>query len=309
MRKMESTGRRFARGIAAILLPTLVAACVRYDGGPVALSSFALPAPADVVDDARVALGRKLFFDVRLSGANTMSCASCHQPDRGFEDGRPVAVGSGGRAGKRATPTLLGIGASPRLMWDGRVASLEAQALMPIANPLEMDQDLEALLTELAADPGMRGAFASAFPAQPKVSRRSIALALAAYQRTIAPRPTRFDSFVAGKGSALSGAEQRGFALFTGKAGCVRCHSGPLLTDGRLHDIGLPDTGQGLRFKTPTLRGIAGRAPYMHDGSLPTLAAAIAHYADHPARRRGVPAATPLHPGERADLLAFLRAL
>lgn len=297
------------RWATVVVSAAALTACATYAYRPAPLASFhagAAPAP---VADARAELGRALFFDVRLSGANDTACASCHQPARGFEDGRAVAVGTGGRIGAMATPTLIGVGESRRLMWDGRVRSLEAQALMPVANPLEMDQDPVALAAELAADPAMRAAFARAFPADPAVTTANIARALAAYQRTIRPERTRFDRFAGGDTAALSESERRGFALFNGSAGCARCHSGALLSDGRLHDIGLADRGNGTRFKTPTLRHLATRAPYMHDGSLPTLAAVVDHYADRSIPRRGVPARTPLTARERRDLVAFLETL
>jgi cytochrome c peroxidase len=298
-------------GIAVIvtIAGSLLGACVSYGHRPVPPESFRAPATVLAAQDAPAQLGRALFFDTRLSGANDLSCAACHQPGRGFEDGRAIAIGTRGRIGKRSTPTLIGIGAARRLMWDGRVRSLEAQALMPIANPEEMNQNLDALVAELAADPATRAAFAAAFPHQPRISIKTIAAALAAYERSIRPEVSRFDRFVSGDTAALTTPERRGFALFAGKAGCAQCHSGPLLTDGRLHDVGLAAGSTRTRFKTPTLRHIAVRAPYMHDGSLATLDAVVAHYAEHRSRRTGVPAPVPLDTSERADLVAFLHSL
>lgn len=291
----------------------LVAGCATLGGFP-PIASFAVPdaviVPADnPMTAAKVELGRMLFFDTRLSGADDLSCASCHQPERGYEDGRAAAVGASGRIGQRNTPTLLNIGSARRLFWDGRVRSLEEQALMPVANPAEMNQDLAALPAELAADPRLVTAFAAAFPAEPAPSLVNVAKSLAAFQRTIRSGEAPVDRFIAGDSSALSPPAQRGFTVFGGKGRCALCHSGWAFTDGRLHDVGMPDRGDGRRFKTPTLRDIGRRAPYMHDGSLPTLESVVDHYQTGMARRLLIPPRTDLNPSEREDLLAFLRSL
>jgi len=213
---------------------------------------------------------------------------------------------------------------SRQYFWDGRAPSLEAQVLLPISAPDEMAGDWPVILDRLAADAGLAAAFAVAFPEAPAISQASIAKALASYVRSLVSPPTRFDAWIAGEAGALAAPEVRGFRLFTGKAGCVLCHVGWRFTDDRFHDIGLPgkDAGRGAvaggtpglpAFKTPSLRELTHTAPYMHDGSLPSLAAVLKHYAGGLRRR---PSLAPnikrglrLSTSERADLLQFLQTL
>jgi cytochrome c peroxidase len=225
---------------------------------------------------------------------------------------------------RRNTPALWNLAWSKHQFWDGRAPSLEVQARGPIEAPDEMAGDWPTIVDRLAADAGMKAAFEAAFPDRPAISEATIAKALAAYVRSLVSPPTRFDAWVSGNAQALQAGELRGFRLFTGKAGCVLCHNGWRFTDDRFHDIGLPggDPGRGavpggtpgqMAFKTPTLREVARTAPYMHDGSLPTLEAVVAHYAGRfiaraslaPNMRRTLR----LSPQERADLVAFLRTL
>ena len=194
----------------------------------------------------------------------------------------------------------------------------------PIEAAEEMAGHWPAILARLEADAGLVGQFREAFGAEPRVSQDTVVKALAAYVRSLVSPPTRFDAWIEGDAGALSAAEIRGFRLFTGKAGCVLCHVGWRFTDDRFHDIGLPgdDPGRGavaggtpgLRaFKTASLREAAHTAPYMHDGSLPTLAAVVAHYAGGFVARPGLAPnmnrALRLSARERADLVAFLRTL
>ena len=283
------------------------------------------PAPADnPLSAAKIDLGRQLFYDPRLSAAGQRSCASCHQPVRSFSDGRPRARGLNGAPLARNTPALWNLAWSRQYFWDGRAPSLEAQVLQPIAAPDEMAGDWPVILDRLAADVGLAAAFAVAFPEAPAISQASIAKALASYVRSLVSPPTRFDAWIAGEVGALAAPEARGFRLFTGKAGCVLCHVGWRFTDDRFHDIGLPgkDAGRGAvaggtpglpAFKTPSLRELTHTAPYMHDGSLPSLAAVLKHYAGGLRRR---PSLAPnikrglrFSASERADLLQFLRTL
>lgn len=187
-----------------------------------------------------------------------------------------------------------------------------------------MGGDWATIVRRLEADAGMVMAFRASFPEEPAISQATITKALASYVRSLVSPPTRFDDWIAGNTGALSAAELRGFQLFTGKGGCVLCHNGWRFTDDHFHDIGLRSTDPGrgavaggtpgLRaFKTPSLREAVRTAPYMHDGSLPTLAAVVAHYAGRFVAR---PALAPtmnknlrLSPHERADLVAFLRTL
>ncbi len=280
----------------------------------------AMVAPADnPTTPAKVALGAQLFADPALSGDGRSACATCHQPERGFADGRAVAEGNGGRRLVRHTPTIFNAGYAPSLFWDGRSPGLEDQALRPIISGGEMARHPAVLIETVANRPAYVTAFAAAFPGT-GVSEANVARALAAYQRTVVSGEAPFDRFVAGDRAAISPAAARGFALFTGKAHCAACHTGWLLSDGKFHDVGLPDTDLGRggitnnkafdhAFRTPSLREIGRTAPYMHNGSLPTLAAVVEHYATMKTRRSSTPPPITLDAGERADLVAFLESL
>ena len=287
--------------------------------------------PENPTTPAKVALGAALFFDPRLSADGTVSCASCHDPARAFTDGRPVAVGIGGKAGTRNTPTILNralrAGRETPLFFDGRAATLEAQVLVPLAHPLEMASPPDRAAAAIAAVPGYAPLFAAAF-GDPAVDAVRIARAIAAFERTLVSGDSALDRFqIGGAWDALSPAALEGRALFLGKAGCVECHGGYNLTDERFHNLGVgmdapsPDLGRFLvtgkeedrgAFKTPTLRDVARTAPYMHDGSLPTLAEVVDFY-----DRGGTPnrwldpdmAPLGLTVPERAALVAFLEAL
>ncbi len=260
-------------------------------------------------------LGRLLFQEKKLSGDGTISCATCHDPDRDFQDGRKLAHGIAPPAltvAKRRTPTLWNVGENRKFFWDGRSPSLEDQALKPIANPSEMGSSGAEAAGRLAEDAEWRAIFAGAFPEDPRVSPENLARALATYQRTLVSPEAPFDRWVAGDETALTDAARRGFGLFTGKANCVTCHSGWSFSDGKLHDIGLavaPQDGGRSRFKTPTLRELFNRAPFMHDGSMENIEAVVQHYVEGGERRFGTPAAVALSTQEQSDLLAFLQSL
>lgn len=276
--------------------------------------------PADnPVTPAKVALGAQLFADPALAGDGGMSCATCHVPERGFADGLDVARGQGGRRLVRHTPTIFNAAYAPNLFWDGRSTGLEDQALRPITSGGEMARHPAVLIDAVAGQPRYVAAFAAAFPGT-GVSEANVARAIAAYERTIVSGEAPFDRFIAGDAGAISPAAARGFALFTDKARCAACHSGWLLSDGKFHDVGLPDSDFGRggiinnkafdhAFRTPSLREIGRTAPYMHDGSLKTLDAVVAHYADIRVMRRVGPQRITLRPAERAALVAFLQTL
>jgi len=282
------------------------------------------PSPPDnPVTPNKVALGARLFSDTRLSGANR-SCAGCHVPERAFSDGRRRPIGLSGRPLSRNTPSLFNLAWSKHYFWDGRAPSLEAQVAMPIEAGEEMRGDWPTILRRLGADGDLVERFRAAFPGEPSPSRATVLKALASYVRSLVSPPTRFDAWVEGEQGALSDAETRGFRLFVGKAACVLCHVGWRFTDDRFHDIGLrsKDAGRGaieggtpgLRaFKTPGLRELTRTAPYMHDGSLATLGAVIRHYnggfVARPSLATQLNRGLALNGSERADLVAFLRAL
>lgn len=321
--------RRVARHVWAFGTLALLSACATYGYQ----SLLAGRAPADFLRPATLAfqpdtplttaqadLGGRLFHDPLLSGDGTRSCASCHDPAKGYEDGRPTAQGVNGAPLARHTPTLWNVGLRRQLFWDGRSPSLEDQALRPVANPDEMNLDPALLVARLSADPDYRAAFAAAFPGSGAITTETISRAIATFERTLISPPTAFDAFAAGDETAITPAAQRGFDLFVGRAGCASCHGGWAFTDARFHDIGLPgdDAGRGAitgraddqhTFPTPTLRELSSRAPYMHDGLLPTLAAVVDHYADHRSARPNARRAVTLTQAERADIVAFLLSL
>jgi cytochrome c peroxidase len=325
----------FAGGVigtgAALLMtpPPRPAAAAIGDDLAALKASFRRPEgvsfPADnPFSEAKRALGETLFHDKRLSLDESLSCASCHERGKGFADGKAQGRGVPGRPLKRHTPTLWNLAWSAPVFWDGRARSLEEQVAGPIESPDEMAQPLISVVTRLAADAAMARAFAAAFPETPQVNALNVARALATYERTFVSPSTRFDRWIAGDRQALTAGEVAGFRLFTGKAGCVKCHSGFAFTDYAFHDIGLPseDRGRGavLRlavaehaFKTPGLREIGRSAPYMHDGSLATLADVIRHYergvVERPTLSKDLTRKLRLTQAERADLIAFLGTL
>jgi cytochrome c peroxidase len=226
-------------------------------------------------------LGRRLFWDGRLSGSLGVACVSCHHPDLGWSDGKTTSQGHHLRLADRNAPGLLGVGHKPRLMWDGRSDSLEAQAMLPLANEKEMHADFAQVEARVNAIEGYRKQFKSVFGVE-QITVNEISRAIATFQRTLNPGRSRFDSFMSGKYDVLSDAEIRGLHLFRTTANCINCHSGPLLTDNRFHNIGLSYYGRKFEdlgrynitkfdadvgaFKTPSLRNVTRTAPYMHNG-------------------------------------------
>ena len=291
----------------------------------------AIPFPeSNPYSQAKAELGRALFFDPVLSRDETRACATCHVPSQDWTDDKPRAMRNDAAPMAVRTPTLVDIAWIERsLGWDGRFRDLESVAYVPITAPANMNMP-DALLTErLNARPTYVAAFRRAFPEaadEPRpVTRPRIERALATFQRLIVAGPAPFDAWAAGEADALSPAARRGFDLFTGKARCDACHSGHSFTDGSFHDIGTAsgdDVGRGrffptstaLRhaFKTPTLRNVARRPPYMHDGSVRTLAAVVELYdrggIDRPSRSRDI-RPLGLTEQEKADLIAFLESL
>ena len=291
-----------AAAIAALCVATPLAA-----EAPTAASfarPLSIPAPADnPLTRAKADLGRRLFNDPFLSQSGTRACASCHYPKQTFTDGLGKARASG-RALKRNTPTLWNLAWSASLFWDGRAASLEEQALVPLTSPDEMGRSLDEAAQRVAARPGYADAFASAFPAAPGISGANIVRALASYERSLVSPLTQFDLWVAGGTAALSAAQTRGFALFA--SNCAACHAGFAFTDAKLHQLGATDADAGAgahAFRTAPLRELAYTAPYLHDGSAATLEAAIAAHGGEAA------GAQTLDASAVADIIAFLAAL
>lgn len=272
----------------------------------------------------KVAAGKKLFFDPKLSATNTISCATCHVEEHGWTDLDRFSIGHDGAVMQRRTQTLLGIGWSNKFGWDGGIDSLEGFALAPIARSKEMNQDLDALVDELRPDPAYRHAMREAF-GDPEVRISRLSQSLAAFMRRIVPPRTAFDEWVDGDDAALSVAAIEGFDLFVGKAGCANCHMGWRLTDDQMHDIGLAasnDIGRAehdpenakarFAFKTPTLRGVAKRPPYMHDGSVGTLDDVVEHYVSGVIKRPSLSDPLPtisLTDREKLNVVYFLKTL
>lgn len=295
-----------------------------------------LPVPEDnPVTMETVALGKKLYFDPRLSADNTVSCASCHSPEHGFGDGRKTAQGVRQQTGNRNAPTVLNAAYSPRQFWDGRAGSLEEQAAGPIANPIEMDLPHADCVKKVNADPEYQDLFAKAFGAG-TITIAHIQRAIAAFERTVISGDSPFDRyFYGGDKAAMSEAAVRGLAIFLdrSKGNCATCHLvGPksaLFTDGLFHNVGaglnaegeLTDLGRFTQtkneadkgaFKTPSLRNVAQSGPYMHDGKLKSLREVVDFYA-------GGGSSTPyldkeikplsLSGKDREDLTEFLQSL
>jgi cytochrome c peroxidase len=284
-----------------------------------------IPYPSDnAKTPARQQLGRMLFFDPRLSGSGWISCASCHNPGLSWSDGLPRAVGHGMQQLGRRTPTILNLAWSPALFWDGRAESLEAQALGPIEAPGEMNLKLDDLIARLRSIRGYQPLFERAYPGEP-ISGDTVAKAIATFERGIVSGQAPFDRWIEGDEKAISASAQRGFRLFNEKARCSVCHLTWRFTDDSFYDIGIAhnDVGRAkvtprielahFAFKTPTLRGIAQRAPYLHDGSVTTLEEVIDLYSRGGDVQR--PSLSPeikrldLTAGETKDLVAFMETL
>lgn len=295
---------------------------------PLGLDAY-MPVPDDnPLSAEKVTLGRRLFSAPLLSADRTRSCATCHDPQRAFADGRPVAIGVHDRRGRRNTPTLLNRGYGRAFFWDGRVSRLEDQVLEPIRNPDELGLSDEEAVARLRRDRAFRQSFLGVFGDEP--TARHLALALASYVRTIVSGDAPVDRYLAGNRNALGAAAREGLRLFRTKGNCIACHAGPNLTDEAFHNTGVAwrselgvfaDEGRFSvtrsarelgAFKTPTLREIASTGPYMHDGSMSSLEEVIEFY-----DRGGTPnpfldpEIRPLHltPDEKRALVAFLTAL
>lgn len=271
----------------------------------------------------KVALGKLLYFDPRLSSSNILACASCHNPGFGYGDGLAKGVGDNMNQLGRRTPTILNAAWGEVFFWDGRAGSLEEQALGPVQSKAEMNMPLDELLKKLSAIEQYQQLFDKAFPGE-AITADNIAKAIATFERTVVSSRAPFDRWIEGEEGAISAAAKRGFEIFNSKAGCAQCHAGWNFTDDSFHDIGLPDQdiGRGAilpdimkmqhAFKTPGLRDLARRAPYMHDGSLKTLAEVVEHYDQGGIQRPSLSDQMKplrLSEAEKTDLVAFLETL
>ena len=268
-------------------------------------------------------LGKMLFFDPRLSGAQNMSCASCHNPSFGWETPVDKAIGAMNVPLGRHAPTVLNLAEASIFFWDGRANSLEEQAIGPITHPAEMGAKFPDLVKRLNKIEGYRHWFAKLFEGE-GASKQAILSSLAMFERTIQSGWAPFDEWVAGNEDAISYSAKQGFLVFNGKGACSNCHSGWNFTDHQLHDVGVVtndlgvaaysslETGDEYTFKTPGLRNITIRAPYMHNGSITSLESVIEHYSSgglaRPSRSSLMPD-EPLTQQEKEDLLSFLETL
>jgi cytochrome c peroxidase len=283
-----------------------------------------MPVPEDnPITVESVDLGRRLFNDRRLSRDGRVACASCHDPRRAFSTPEPQAIGVFKRHGRRNAPALINRGYGRAFFWDGRITTLEEQVLKPIQDPNEMDLTLGEAAARVSLDV------------------QTISYALASYVRSILSGGSPYDRFINGDRAALSREQQQGLQIFRGRGNCTACHVGPTFSDEKLHNTGVAwkelaeragagEAGRAGRFqdegraavtgrpedrgafKTPTLREVARTAPYMHDGSLPTLEDVVELYSNGGRPNPSLdPEIRPLHfaAEEKHALIAFLRSL
>jgi len=279
------------------------------------------------LSEAKVELGKLLFFDPRLSRDNTVSCATCHSPYHGFSNAAVVSAGVGGAVGTRNSSTAINRLFSKEQFWDGRAADLEEQAKGPLTNPVEMAMPSEdAVVQTVSIIRGYRPHFVKAF-GDKTVTIDRIAQAIASYERTILSGDSPYDRYLGGQTDALSPSAVRGLGLFLGKGRCIQCHVGANFTDEKYHNLGvgmdspLPDLGRFEvtkveadkgAFKTPGLRNVAEQAPYMHDGSERTLRQVMELYNRGGNKNPWLsPLMLPLELSEQEidDLVAFMHAL
>lgn len=288
-----------------VFLPFIAVADVKFEdvtfkAGHSSLKPWVLPkAPpypeGNKPNKARVTLGKKLFFDPRLSRDGNMACATCHSPMLGWSDGLPTAKGFQSKVLDRASPTIINTAYNLIQMWDGRKKSLEDQAMGPMMANAEMNMDIPLLFKFLNNSSGYKEAFNNAYPGDP-IDETTLAKAIASFERTVISNSSPFDDWLKGKKKAMNKRQVKGFKLFVNpeKGNCAVCHSGPNFTDNGFHNLGLASFGdknadlgryseKPLRmmkgaFKTPTIRDVETTAPYFHDGSAKDLMAVVEHY-------------------------------
>jgi len=316
---------RFVAG--AFALPAILLMCEGAESPkvPEGLPPFSWPSQ-NPYSAEKVELGRILYFDRRLSADESVSCASCHDPQKAFTDGAAVSTGIRSQKGNRSAPTILNRAYALAQFWDGRAGSLEEQAKDPMANPIEMGNTHEAIVERLKGIEGYRTLFAKAY-GHPEITIDRVAMAIACFERTLVSGNAPYDRYKRGEKNAMTAEQVRGMSIFFDKAKCDKCHEGANFTLNAYANEGVgtdkpePDVGRfavthdprdwGV-FKVPTLREVEHTAPYMHDGSLATLNDVVEFYNKGGIRNRNLD--TNLKPlnlsdGEKRDLVAFLRAL
>jgi len=275
---------------------------------------------------AKVELGRYLYFDRRLSSDETVSCASCHEPQKAFTDGAAVSTGIKAQKGNRNAPTIINRAYSLAQFWDGRATTLEEQAKGPIGNPIEMGNSHEAIVARLKTIAGYRALFTKVFGTD-EITIDRTAMAIACFERTVLSGNSPYDRYKAGDKRAMTPVQVQGMSVFFDKAKCDKCHEGSNFTLNAYANLGIgtdkpePDVGRfavtkdprdwGV-FKTPTLREVARTAPYMHDGSLKTLDEVVEFYNKGGIKNKNLDSnLRPLNltDQEKKSLVEFLKAL
>ncbi len=267
-----------------------------------------------------IELGKTLFFDTRLSGSGRISCATCHQPELNWTDGKEKSMGHEGAVNKRNSPTIQNSWFYKRLFWDGRAKDLQDQAFAPINSETEMHSDMPDVMRTLRNIPGYKKMFGAAFGDE-EIDPDRMTEAIAVFEKTVSGRRSRFDEFLEGKRKALSAAELRGLHLFRTKAQCMNCHNGPLFSDNGFHRNGMMTDDEGLykvthkeedlgKFKTPSLRDVMRTGPWMHNGKLTHINDILSHYNKlSPLPGKSGSRMLYLTRREMADLAAFLEAI
>lgn len=244
-------------------------------------------------NEAKKNLGKMLFYDPRLSSSGQISCANCHDPQLGWGDGKKVAFGHDRQVGARNAMTIFNAAFYKKLFWDGRANSLEQQASMPVADHLEMNEDVGVMENRIKKYVGYKPMFKAAF-GEEDITKEKIFKAIACFERTIVSPPSRFDLFIKGKVEALKDEEVLGLHLYRTKARCINCHNTPAFTDNLFHndgqtlwgsedeDLGLYNVTKNKadvgKFKTPSLRETANTGPWMHHGNFPSLKDVVFFY-------------------------------
>lgn len=338
---MRKDLQRLLPGLLSGVLLTLVnvalfssAADAQRDRGPKSpLGIPPVPWPSDnPYTKEKADLGWLLYYDKRLSSDQSVSCASCHAPEAGFTDGKPVSTGIKGQTGGRSAPTVINRAFSTLQFWDGRAVSLEDQAKGPLANSIEMTLEKDAAAAHkacvacLKGIPGYVQRFKKVFGTE-DFDIDHVAKAIATFERTVLSGNAPYDRYENGDKKAMTPEQVRGMDVFFNKAKCDSCHIGFNFTDGSFENIGIgmdkvsPDLGRYMvtrredekgAFKTPTLREIEHTAPYMHDGSLKTLEEVVEHYNKGGIKNPWLDERLkPLNltKQDKSDLVAFMKAL
>jgi len=285
------------------------------------LLEFLSPLATAKSPSTQAVIGWKLFSDPLLSRPKNISCATCHDPNKGFGDGLSRGKGAYGHTLPRHTPSVVNLQNAPHLFWDGRVQSLEEQAIVPLTNPIEMDMTPTEIVSRVASQPHYQRAFAAIDVNDIRIE--DIVGAIAAFERTLVTGPTPFDRWLQGDQDALNAAQKRGRMIFFTRGQCAICHIDNDFTDHAFHNIGTGtsnDLGRFSttqqeedrgRFKTPSLRNWQGREPFMHDGRFASMRDVLQYYSAPPQPAVGESELDPLEfdDGEITDLLTFLETL